>query len=76
MKIRVKDVEQHNEECRDCQYRSKCCAGCRAFASIQHPDDYLSVDSVSCKILKEHWDEKLYAVADQYFKRKTWDITE
>lgn len=67
--LRVRDVIAHNKECINCEYRSRCCAGCRAFAAVDNPNDYLAKDNVTCKILKEHWNEKLYAVADKYFKR-------
>lgn len=70
MSLRVRDVIAHNEECRDCEYKCRCCAGCRAFAAVNKPDDYLAIDKITCKILKERWNEKLYTVADRYFKRK------
>ena len=69
MSMRVKDVLDHTAECRECEHRSRCCGGCRAFAAVEHPNDYLAMDSVACKILKEGWDQKLYEVGDRYFKR-------
>lgn len=70
MTKRVSHVLNHTEECVDCEYRFKCCGGCRAFAAANNPADYLAADKVTCKIFKEHWDEKLYSVADKYFTRK------
>lgn len=69
MSLRVKDLLDHTAECRECEHRSRCCGGCRAFAAVNNPSDYLAMDNVSCKILKEGWDQKLYAVGDKYFKR-------
>lgn len=70
MNLRVKDLLDHTEKCIDCEHRTKCCGGCRAMAAADHPDDYLAADEITCKIFREHWDEKLYAVADRYFKRR------
>ena len=76
MTKRVSHVLDHSPECAECEYRSKCCGGCRAFAAVNNPADYLAADKVTCKIFKEHWDEKLYTVADQYFTRKTHKAAE
>ena len=64
---RVKDVFEHTPKCRDCKYRTKCCAGCRAFAVGEEGEDYLGVDPVTCKILTEGWSDKLDEVATKLF---------
>jgi len=51
----VKDVIDHNPECGDCEYRFKCCAGCRAMAVGDDGDDYLAMDKRTCMMAKEDW---------------------
>lgn len=65
----VRDVLNHTEKCRDCAYRTKCCAGCRAFALGGEGTDYLGVDEITCKILTEGWADRLTEIADTLFER-------
>ena len=67
---RVKDVFDHTPKCRTCEYRAKCCAGCRAFAVGECGTDYLDVDPITCKILTEGWADKLDEIAGKLFEQK------
>lgn len=66
---RISYVLEHNEECRTCEYRCNCCGGCRAMATGQSGGDYFGIDRMTCKMFKDGWVDKLYAVADTLFKR-------
>ena len=70
---KVKDVFEHNEKCRSCEYRCRCCTGCRAFAVGENSNDYLGIDPITCKILTEGWSDRLNTVADALFERCTPD---
>lgn len=54
----VKDFMEHNPECKTCEYRTKCCGGCRAIAVRNHPTDYLAKDLVTCEYFKGGWMNK------------------
>ena len=54
----VKDYMDHNPECRECEYRTACCGGCRATAVRDHLDDYLAKDLEVCEYYKGGWKEK------------------
>ena len=56
--FRVSDYMEHNQECKNCIYRTKCCGGCRAQAVFAHPTDYLAKDPVACEYYKGGWMEK------------------
>ena len=66
---RISYVLEHNEECRACEYKCRCCGGCRAMATGQSSGDYFGIDRMTCKMFKNGWVDKLYAVADTLFKR-------
>ena len=51
----IKDFMDHNPECNECEYKAKCCGGCRAIAVRDHPNDYLSKDLVACNYYKGGW---------------------
>ena len=54
----VADFMEHNPECKECEYRTNCCGGCRALAVRDHPTDYLAKDLVTCEYFKGGWMEK------------------
>ena len=49
---------ERNPQCQSCEHRTQCCGGCRALAVFAHPNDYLSVDPVTCEHFKGGWMEK------------------
>ena len=51
----IADFMDHNPECRECEYRSACCGGCRAIAVRDHPTDYLAKDLITCEYYKGGW---------------------
>ncbi len=57
---------EHNEKCRDCQYRLACGAGCRAAACGETGLDYLAIEEEVCHFFKTGWYEKAKVVADKY----------
>ena len=56
--LTVKDFMDHNPECRACEYRTKCCGGCRALAVRDHPTDYLAKDLITCEYYRGGWMER------------------
>lgn len=70
---RVDYLLSTKQECVECEFRLKCCGGCRAMATGADTDDYFAIDPVTCKIFKEGWDVKLEAIADKLFPRVTPD---
>ena len=60
--FRISDFMAHNPECRDCEYRTACCGGCRAIAVRDHPTDYLAKDLIACEYFKGGWKDKKDAV--------------
>ena len=56
--FRISDFMEHNPECRNCEYRTACCGGCRAIAVRDHPTDYLSKDLGTCEYFKGGWKDK------------------
>ena len=56
----IADFMDHNPECKECEYRSACCGGCRAIAVRDHPTDYLSKDLLTCEYYKGGWSKRKY----------------
>lgn len=56
-------------ECRECAFRLKCCAGCRAMALFGGTDDYFARDKITCKLFREGWIERINAAAGQYWEK-------
>lgn len=67
---------EHDSECRECEYRLKCCGGCRAMAMFDNPDDYFARDNVTCRIFRDGWIEKIDAVAGKYGKKRIFSDKE
>ena len=55
----AKTVIEHNEKCRDCEYRFACMGGCRASALETTPDDILGPDEACCEFYKGQWGQKI-----------------
>lgn len=60
------DCIDHNEKCRECEYRLACGAGCRAGACGETGTDYLGVDEDACRFFKGGWYEKAQALVRRY----------
>ena len=56
--LRVSDFMEHNPECRECEFRTECCGGCRAIAVRDNPTDYLAKDMTACSYYKDGWKER------------------
>ena len=56
---RVSDFMEHNTDCRECEYRTMCCGGCRAVALNTTPDDYLGKDMVACEFFRGGWKKRV-----------------
>ncbi len=72
-KVRMGECIDHNEKCRDCEYRLVCGAGCRAYACGETKTDYLGIDEETCDFFLHGWYEKALEVIEQYkdcFKEK------
>ena len=57
---------EHNEKCRDCQYRLYCGAGCRACACGETSTDYLGIDEDVCSFYQNGWFEKACELREKY----------
>ena len=66
---KVDYVLDHTEKCRTCEYRTRCCGGCRAMATGQSCGDYFAIDPVCCEMFTGGWIDKLYEVGDRLFSR-------
>ncbi len=55
----AKTVIEHNEKCRDCEYRFACMGGCRASALDTTPNDILGPDEACCEFYKGQWSQKI-----------------
>ena len=50
-KVKVGPCIEHNEKCRECEYRYQCGGGCRAQACVAH-NDFLGIDEETCYVYK------------------------
>ena len=56
--LTIADFMEHNPECNECEYKTRCAGGCRALALMDHPNDYLSKDLLTCEYYKGGWMKK------------------
>lgn len=65
--VKVKDLLEHNSQCRECQYILKCGGGCRGLALGEFSKDsnYYQVDPSSCFFFKNHYPEKIGRTVDR-----------
>ena len=56
---KASDVIKHNERCRDCEYATRCCGGCRAAALEYYPNDIMAIDESSCLFMKAGYIDKI-----------------
>ena len=64
--LKVGSCLEHNEECRDCEYRLYCGAGCRACACGEDSTDYMGIDEDVCHFFKSGWFERACEVRERY----------
>lgn len=64
---RIAYILNHVDECRNCEYRYRCCAGCRAEATGQNGADYFGKDPIACEMFKGGWVEKVIKRAAEVF---------
>lgn len=64
--VKMGDCIDHNEKCRDCEYRLPCGAGCRACACGETGTDYLGIDEDACRFFKGGWYERAQALIERY----------
>ena len=56
---RVRDLMAVNRECAACEYRSKCCGGCRAAALCGPDHNLMGCDRERCEFWKKGYDQKI-----------------
>ena len=56
--FRISDFMEHNPECRECDYRTACCGGCRAIALRDGSTDYLAKDPIACEYFRDGWKDR------------------
>lgn len=64
--LKMGECIEHNEKCRDCQYRLVCGAGCRAAACGETGLDYMGIDEEVCHFFKNGWYEKAKEYVEKY----------
>ncbi len=64
--LKMHSCIEHNEKCRDCQYRLYCGAGCRACACGETSTDYLGIDEEVCHFFESGWFEKAQELQERY----------
>ena len=62
----VKDIRDHNPQCRECKYVDRCTGGCRNSVLMQC-DDYYGIDETLCYFHKNGWEERLTKAAEEPF---------
>lgn len=71
---RISDFLEHNPQCRECEYRTSCCGGCRAVALRVDPNDYLAPDPVVCEYYKGGWKEKKEKLLSSLLKVRRYQV--
>lgn len=56
---KAREVIDHNSRCKECEFASQCCGGCRASALATSPDDIMGIDEAACAIMKGGYVEKI-----------------
>jgi len=64
--VKMGDCIDHNEKCRDCEYRLACGAGCRACACGETGTDYFGIDEDACRFFDGGWYERAQALIERY----------
>lgn len=64
--IKMGEVIENNDKCKNCTYKLMCGAGCRACACGETSTNYKSVDEEVCYFFKHGWYEKAKEVIDKY----------
>lgn len=64
--VKMGDCINHNEKCRDCRYRLKCGAGCRACGCGETGTDYLAIDEECCDFFLNGWYDKALELVERY----------
>ena len=63
----VKDIRDHNPECRECKYVDRCTGGCRNCVLMQS-DDYYGIDKEVCYFFENGWEERITKAAEEPFR--------
>ena len=68
-------VLEHNEKCRNCEYRKFCLGGCRAIGLLCHPGDILAPDEFTCRLFRNGWLQKIEAkIAELRPTAECWEL--
>lgn len=63
---RVKTLFTSNTKCEECEFRYRCCGGCRANAILEEEDgDLFSVDQEACFLFENGYPDKFHKAADE-----------
>lgn len=63
---KLSDFLGANDECRECEYATMCCGGCRAVAIEDHDMNYQATNKTMCTFFKNGWYQKFRDAADHY----------
>lgn len=55
----ARDVINHNQKCKKCEFASRCCGGCRAMALNSNREDILGTDENACLFLRDGYVERV-----------------
>lgn len=64
--LKMRSCIEHNQRCRDCQWRLYCGAGCRACACGEESTDYLGIDEEVCYFFESGWFQKACELRERY----------
>lgn len=59
---KAREVINHNERCKECEYANRCCGGCRASALETYPNDIMAIDEAACLIIKGGYVDRINEV--------------
>ena len=65
---RVKDLFDRNTKCANCEYRTRCCGGCRALAMLENDGDLYASDPEACMLFQEGYVDRFRETAEMAIK--------
>lgn len=57
---RVEAVIEHNDQCKNCEYKDICLGGCRASAMADGNEDILLADRMACLFFRGGWADRIH----------------
>lgn len=69
--VRLKDLLENNQKCRECEYVLKCGGGCRGLAlgEFNQNNNYFQEDPSSCVFFKNNYPEKIRVIINELIEK-------